>query len=90
MLDTYRIKIRIAEIRKRLNILHRDFKGIPEDQMVKDEALNAAAERHLQIAIQACIDIANHIIAALGLEKPYSPNILKNFWKNKRGQRAKH
>lgn len=70
MLDTYRIRVRIKEIRKRLTILDKNFKGVPEKKFTKDESLNAAAERHLQIAIQACIDIANHIVAALGLERP--------------------
>ena len=31
---------------------------------------NNAAEHHLQIAIQACIDIASHIVATLGLPAP--------------------
>ena len=70
MLDTYRIRVRIKEIRKRLTILDKNFKGVPEKKFTEDETLNAAAERHLQIAIQACIDIANHIVAALGLERP--------------------
>ena len=70
MLDTYRIRTRIKEIRKRLTILDKNFKGLPESKFLEDERLNAEAERHLQIAIQACIDIANHIVAALGLERP--------------------
>ena len=70
MLDTYRIRTRIAEIRKKLTILDKNFKGLSERKFLEDERLNAEAERHLQIAIQACIDIANHIVAALGLERP--------------------
>lgn len=70
MLDTLRVKSRVAEIRQRLIILEKRFKGVSESQLVEDENLNAAAEHHLQIAIQSCIDIANHIVAALGLERP--------------------
>ncbi|OGD92419.1 hypothetical protein A2697_00945 [Candidatus Curtissbacteria bacterium RIFCSPHIGHO2_01_FULL_41_44] len=70
MLDTYRIRARIKEIRKRITTLDKNFKGIPQEQFLQDETANAAAERNLQIAIQACLDIANHIVAALGLERP--------------------
>ncbi len=70
MLDTHRIRTRIKEIRKRLMTLDKNFKDIPEEKFIKDEALNAAAERSLQVAIQACIDIANHIVASLGIDRP--------------------
>ncbi|HEX6977353.1 MAG TPA: DUF86 domain-containing protein [Patescibacteria group bacterium] len=70
MLDIYRIKDRIAEIRKRLNILSKKFKGISKDELLGDESLNAEAERHLEVAIQACLDIASHLVSSLGLDKP--------------------
>ena len=70
MLDTYRVKTRIEEIRRRLQILEKDFKSLPEEKLVTDENLYAAAERHLEVAIQACLDIANHLISSLGLERP--------------------
>lgn len=70
MLDTHRIRTRIKEMRRRLIILGKNYKDIPEEKFVKDENLNAAAERSLQVAIQACIDIANHLVSALGLERP--------------------
>jgi len=70
MLDTHRIKTRLEEIRKRILILKKDFQPLPEEKLVTDENLYASAERHLEVAIQACLDIANHIVAALGLEKP--------------------
>lgn len=69
MLDTYRIRTRIEEIRKRITILEQHFKKIPKEKFLKDFRLNAEAEHHLQVAIQACIDIASHIVAALGLER---------------------
>lgn len=70
MLDIYRIRTRIQEIRKRVLELERSYKGIPKEKFIKDAKLTAAAERNLQVAIQACLDIANHIVAALGLERP--------------------
>lgn len=70
MLDTYRIRTRIQEIRKRILELERHYKEVSKEKFVKDERLTAAAERNLQVAIQACLDIANHIVAALGLERP--------------------
>ena len=71
MLDTYRTKTRIKEIRKRVTFLDKNFKPIHENRFIKDDRLNAEAERHLQIAIQAAIDIANHIVAALGLDRSF-------------------
>ena len=70
MLDISRTRTRIREIRKHLEILEKYFKGLSEKELIKDDRLNAEAERHLEIAIQACIDIANHIIASYGLIRP--------------------
>jgi len=46
---------------------------------------NNAAEHHLQIAIQACIDIASHIVATLGLPAPAkeTAEIFKSLAKEK-------
>lgn len=70
MLDTHRIRTRTDEIRKRLLVCEKDFKTMPKAKFLKDDQSNAAAERNLQVAIQASIDIANHIVSALGLERP--------------------
>lgn len=70
MLDIHRIRTRTKEIRKRLLQLEK-FKKISENDFTSDEQLNAVAERNLQVAIQACIDIANHIVASLGLDRPF-------------------
>lgn len=37
---------------------------------LEDQALQAQAERHLQLAIQAALDIANHILAEDSAETP--------------------
>lgn len=71
MLDTHRIRTRTKEIRRRLLVLERKVKDIPKKEFLKDNLLNDVAERNLQVAIQACIDIANHIVAALGLDRSF-------------------
>lgn len=70
MLDIYKIRTRLEELRKRILILKRDFRPLSEEKLVTDENLYASAERHLEVAIQACLDIANHLVAALSLERP--------------------
>lgn len=72
MLDRHRIKTRIEKINGRLRILNKEFKPLGEKELVSNEGLNAAAERHLEVAIQACLDIANHIVSSLGLKRPSS------------------
>ena|SRR3989344_192342 len=70
MLDTYRISERLSVVRSKLLLLEKDFKGQSKEKFLSDELFNSAAERNLQVAIQACIDISNHIVSALGLKKP--------------------
>lgn len=70
MLDTLRIKRHLKELRKRLLELESKFKPLSEEELITDETCYNAAEHHLQIAIQNCLDIANHIVAALGLPSP--------------------
>lgn len=40
------------------------------DEYSKNEGLKDRAERNLQLAAQACIDIANHIVADSGFRAP--------------------
>lgn len=70
MLDIYKIRTRLEETRKRLSLLKKDFRPLAEEKLTTDENLYASAERHLEVAIQSCLDIANHLVAALGLERP--------------------
>lgn len=67
MLDTRRIESRIKELRRRVFELETKFKPLPEHKLITDETLYSAAEHHLQIAIQCCLDIAAHITSALAL-----------------------
>lgn len=70
MLDTTRIKSRFVELRKRLVELETKFKPLSEEKLVTDETLYNAAEHHLQVAIQICLDVANHLVSGLGLPAP--------------------
>lgn len=69
MPDLVKIESRLAEIRQRLVLLEKDFKPLAEEKLVQDENLYASAERHLEVAIQACLDIANHLVAVLNLAR---------------------
>ena len=71
MLDTYKVLSRIKEIRRRIGLMEEKFKPLSEEELTKNDVLNDAAEHSLQIAIQACIDIANHIVASLGLSRNF-------------------
>jgi uncharacterized protein YutE (UPF0331/DUF86 family) len=48
------------------------FQQLPLEEYLADENLQMIVERRLQLSIQVCIDIANHVIAHLGLRVPDS------------------
>lgn len=48
----------------------KELQGHALDEFLKDDKLQDLAERRLEVAIQCCIDIANHIISRLSLGKP--------------------
>lgn len=74
MIDSKRIRSLMADMRKRVRELEIKFKPLPEEKLVVDETLYAASERHLQVAIQAVLDISNHIVAAMNLAIPRTEN----------------
>src|SRR3990172_13395825 len=43
---------------------------LPMEEFVSDFKATNSAERLLQISIEACLDIGNHIISRCGLERP--------------------
>ena len=61
---------RIHKIRECVGFLKKIAKLTDEGSFLKDPLLSASAERYLQVAIQAVLDICNHIVADLGLEAP--------------------
>lgn len=62
MLDREAIESRVSEIRRRRSFLE-DYVGEPFEEFTEDVSRYEAALRHIQIAVQACLDIARHIIA---------------------------
>ena len=57
---------RLDGYQRRLRQLHQ----VPRDEYLRDDNIQTIVERKLQLAIQACIDIANYLIAQLGLRAP--------------------
>lgn len=74
MIDRSRIEDRITEIRRRLNDLRETAETIDEVKFLTDSVIADATERRLQVAIQACMDIANHLVAQIAIEKPQKEN----------------
>ena len=61
---------RIHKIRECVGFLRKIAQITNEESFLKDPFLSASAERYVQVAIQAALDICNHIVADLGLEAP--------------------
>jgi uncharacterized protein YutE (UPF0331/DUF86 family) len=61
---------------RRLEALHgylerlRAFRNVDEQEFVREPALHHLAERYLHLAIEACLDLANHWIADRFLPTP--------------------
>ena len=43
---------------------------VPVEKFLKDKILIGAAKYYLQVSIECCLDVANHIIAAEGFRAP--------------------
>ena len=70
MVDRYVIQARIAKIREYVALL-RKIRGLTdEEHFLKDPLIYGNAERYLQLAIQAVLDISNHIVADMQLSLP--------------------
>lgn len=70
-IDREKVRAKVQYIRDRL----RDLKQIgesPKDEFLRNDVFEAAATRYLHTAIEAMIDIANHIAAREGLAIPRS------------------
>lgn len=50
----------------------RQLAGLPRKELVDDLVKQGAAKYYLQVAIECCIDAANHIIARQGFRAPES------------------
>lgn len=70
MVDRYVVQARIAKIRQYVALLRKIRRLAEEQQFVKDPLIYGNAERYLQLAIQAILDISNHIVADRNLDLP--------------------
>ena len=70
MVDSNVILKRIGRIRKCVAALEMIRRTHTRQQFLKDEMVQAAAERNMQVAIQSVLDICNHIAADLKLDVP--------------------
>lgn len=66
---TNKISSRLEALREYLAIL-RSLKGVTGEQLKEDIAKRAKAERFLQLAIEACVDVAELVISDQRLPAP--------------------
>lgn len=71
MLDSDAISRRLLSLSEALGELARPEAG-DAAALARDTMLRAAVERWLQVAIEACVDVATHCIAAQGWTPPGS------------------
>jgi uncharacterized protein YutE (UPF0331/DUF86 family) len=70
VVDRHVVVARLAKIREYVALL-RKIRGLAtESQFVADPIVYGSAERYLQLAIQAVLDISNHLLADLKLGLP--------------------
>ena len=68
--DANIVTSRIHRIRECAGFLKKIVEITDEESFLKDPFLSGSAERYLQVAIQAVLDICNHVVAHLGFEAP--------------------
>ena len=70
MVDRHVVHARIAKIREYVALLRRIRGMADERRFVSDPLIYGNAERYLQLAIQAVMDISHHIVADLNVNLP--------------------
>lgn len=68
-MDTEKITYKLMQIDEFLELLNQ-IGSTKEDQFVNDKILIGSAKYYLQVSIEACLDVANHIIASERLRAP--------------------
>lgn len=69
MVDGEWIGARLARLERLIEQLE-DVKAAGETAYLQDETIRAVTERRLQVAIQACIDIAAQLVSELSADAP--------------------
>ncbi len=70
MVDRYVVSARVAKIREYVALLRKIRSLADERRFVSDPLIYGNAERYLQLAIQAVLDISHHIVADRNLALP--------------------
>jgi len=70
VVDRHVVQARIAKIRQYVALLQKIRSLADERTFVKDPLIYGNAERYLQLAIQAVLDISNHVVADMNLSLP--------------------
>jgi uncharacterized protein YutE (UPF0331/DUF86 family) len=69
MISTEKITDKFGQLDEFLAIL-KGMRKTPVGKFLKDKILIGSAKYYLQVSVECCLDIANHIIAAEGLRAP--------------------
>jgi uncharacterized protein YutE (UPF0331/DUF86 family) len=69
LVDRVAVEARLARLDRELSMIER-VRGPGRDRFLADDGLQHQAERALQLAIQICIDVGAHLVAARGLRAP--------------------
>lgn len=69
MVDRDLIFRKLADLQQYLEQVS-EYRGVSVDEYRRDWKIQRIVERTLQIAIEACVDVATHIIADRGLRVP--------------------
>ena len=67
--DRELLAARVAKIREQVRQLAR-LESVTRDAFLASTTEQHAAERELQVAIEACLDIGHHVIAREGMRRP--------------------
>jgi uncharacterized protein YutE (UPF0331/DUF86 family) len=66
VVDRHVVHARVAKIREYVALLRRIRAMAPESMFVADPLTYGNAERYLQLAIQAVLDVSHHVVADFG------------------------
>lgn len=70
MVDRYVVQARLTRLREYVALLRKIRRLTDEERFVSDPLVYGNAERYLQLAIQAVIDISHHVVADMKLGLP--------------------
>jgi uncharacterized protein YutE (UPF0331/DUF86 family) len=69
LVDRAAVEARLARLDRELSMIEQ-VRRAGRDRFLADDGLQHQAERALQLAIQICIDVGAHLVAARGLRAP--------------------